>query len=184
MSGGYLPEKMRGQKTEGYIHLADWYATFCSLAGVDPIDEEAAKAKLPPIDSLDVWPLISGQNTTSPRTDLPTSFDTLISGDYKIITGNVQHSAWTGPQFPNTTTTSKQINAIEKCGDECLFNIKDDPYEYENLAKKMPDVLAQMQKKLQKYQATYFNPDRGKTWPGACQTALNKYGGFWGPFLP
>ena len=183
VSGGYLPEKMRGQKTESYIHLADWYATLCGLAGVDPTDEEAAKAKLPPIDSLDVWPLISGQNTTSPRTDIPTSYDTLISGDYKIITGNVAHSTWTGPQFPNSTTTSKQINVSENCGDGCLFNIKEDPYEYENLATKMPDVLAQMQKKLQKYQATYFNPDRGSAWPGACQTALNKYGGFWGPFL-
>ena len=48
----------------------------------------------------------------------------------------------------------------------------------------MPDVLAQMQKKLQKYQETYFNPDRGSAWPGACETAINKYGGFWGPFLP
>ena len=60
VSGGYLPEKMRGQKTDGYIHLTDWYATFCYLAGVDPTDEEAAKAKLPPIDSMNMWPLISG----------------------------------------------------------------------------------------------------------------------------
>ena len=96
--GGYLPEKMRGQKTDGYIHLADWYATLCGLAGVDPTDEKAAKAKLPPIDSLDVWPLISGQNSTSPRTDIPTSHDTLISGDYKIITGDVEYMHyWTGP---------------------------------------------------------------------------------------
>ena len=183
VSGGYLPEKMRGQKTDGYIHLADWYATLCGLAGVDPTDEEAAKAKLPPIDSLDVWPLISGQNTTSPRTDIPTSYDTLISGDYKIITGDVEYGVWTGPQFPNTTTMSKQIHIFAHCGDGCLFNIKEDPYEYENLATKMPDVLAQMQKKLQKYQATYFNPNRGKIWPGACETFFNKYGGFWGPFV-
>ena len=30
VSGGYLPEQMRGKKTEGYIHIADWYATFCA----------------------------------------------------------------------------------------------------------------------------------------------------------
>ena len=34
VSGGYLPEKMCGQKTEGYVHLVDWYATFCAIAGV------------------------------------------------------------------------------------------------------------------------------------------------------
>ena len=33
--------------------------------------------------------------------------------------------------------------------------------EYMNFATKIPDVFAQMEKKLQKYQATYFNPDCG-----------------------
>ena len=36
---------------------------------------------------------------------------------------------------------------------------------------------------LSKYQATHFNPDRGKRWPGECEAALDEYGGFWGPFL-
>ena len=53
-----------------------------------------------------------------------------------------------------------------------------------NLAEKEPDTLKMMQKKLQKYQETYFNPSRGRTWPGACNIAVNTYGGFWGPFLP
>ena len=48
----------------------------------------------------------------------------------------------------------------------------------------MPEVLKSMQQKLAKYQATYFNPNRGNIWPGACDAALNKYNGFWGPFLP
>ena len=26
------------EMTEGYIHIADWYAIFCALAGVDPTD--------------------------------------------------------------------------------------------------------------------------------------------------
>ena len=82
ISGGYLPEKMRGQKSEGYIHIADWYATFCALVGADPTDEEAAKVNLPPIDSLDMWPLISGADSSSPRTDIPASYHTLISGNY------------------------------------------------------------------------------------------------------
>ncbi len=63
-SGGFIPET---QKVNGYMHIADWYSTFCALAGVDPTDESAAKAKLPPIDSLNMWPLISGENLTSPR---------------------------------------------------------------------------------------------------------------------
>ena len=59
-----------------------------------------------------------------------------------------------------------------------------DPEERVNLATKELDTLKMMQQKLAKYQATYFNPKRGKAWPGACTTAVNTYGGFWGPFLP
>ena len=106
VSGGYLPEKMRGQKTTGYIHLADWYATFCAIAGVDPTDERAAKANLPPIDSMNMWPLISGETTESPRKDVPVSIDTLISGEYKILTGTVDQAGWTGPRYPNQTNPS------------------------------------------------------------------------------
>ena len=184
VTGGYLPEKMRGQKTEGYMHIADWYSTFCALAGVDPTDESAAKANLPPIDSLNMWPLISGQTDTSPRTDIPISNVTLISGDYKILTGTVKLAGWTGPQFPNNTDPQRKISAKEDCGDSgCLYNIRQDPGEHVNLAKSMPDVLKQMQKKLKSYQATVFKPDRGSKSSNACDAAMNKYGGFWGPFI-
>ena len=185
VSGGYLPEQMRGKKTEGYIHIADWYATFCALAGVDPTDERAAKANLPPIDSLNMWPLISGQNSTSPRTDIPLSMTALISGDYKVLIGTIKDAGWTGPVYPNETHPDGGIAAVEHCEDSgCLYNIKEDSEERSNLAQKMPNTLKEMTAKLQKYRASHFNPDRGGIWPGACDTALNKYGGFWGPFLP
>ena len=183
---GYLPEQMRGKKTEGYIHIADWYATFCALAGVDPTDERAAKANLPPIDSLNMWPLISGQNSTSPRTDIPISNATLISGDYKILTGDIKLAGWTGPVYPNNTNPQGGVQGVEHCGETgCLYNIRKDPEEYVNLAKSMPDVLNKMKSKLTEYRSTRFEPDRGRPWrPEACNAALNKYGGFWGPFLP
>jgi len=184
VSGGYLPMTMRGKKTEGYIHLADWYGTFCGLAGVDPTDTKAAAANLPPVDSMDMWPLISGQNSTSPRVDIPVSNITLISGDFKILQGIVNLAGWTGPQYPNKTNPNGGIPTNETCGDAgCLYNIKTDPEERNNLASAMPDVVKDMQAKLAKYQASYFNPDRGERWPDACETAINKYGGFWGPFL-
>lgn len=182
-SGGYLPKAMKGQKIDKYIHIADWYATFSALAGVDPTDKRAAKATLPPIDSLNMWPLISGQNDTSPRVDIPISNSTLISGDYKILVGTVEQAGWTGPVYPNTTKPSG-IAAVEKCGTSgCLYNIIDDPEERYNLADKMPDVLKEMQKKLEKYQASRFNPDRGSSSQLACDTALKTYHGFWGPFI-
>ena len=112
VSGGYLPEQMRGQKTEGYIHIADWYSTFCALGGVDPKDERAAKANLPPMDSLNMWPLITGQNSTSHRTDIPLSMTALISGDYKILIDTINDAGWTGPVYPNETHPDGGITAL------------------------------------------------------------------------
>ena len=184
-SGGYLPDDMRGGKTEGYIHIADWYATFCALAGVDPTDTQAAKANLPPIDSLNMWPLISGQNSISPRVDIPISMTTLISGDYKILMGTNSNAGWTGPVFPDNTDPDGGINGRERCGEDrgCLYDIINDPREHHNLASKMPRKLKKMRERLRKYQATHFNPNRGEKSPAACEAALNEYGGFWGPFI-
>ena len=182
-SGGFIPESMRGKKVDGYVHLADWYGTFCSLAGVDPTDQRAAAASLPPVDSLDMWPMLSGQNLTSPRTQVPLDIHALIDGDYKIITGPSAQAGWTGPHYPNSTNPKGGIDAIVQCHDGCLFNIVQDPEERNNLAESMPAKLKEMQGIFEKVNATYFNPNRGKVDPVACETAFNKYGGFWGPFI-
>jgi len=94
VSGGYLPATMRGKKLEGYVTIADWYSTFCGLAGVDPTDEKAKKANLPPVDSINMWEYLSGKTTTPPRDEVPighvtdinhgaTRLNGLIMGDYK-----------------------------------------------------------------------------------------------------
>ena len=31
VNGGFLPDHVRGQTLGGFIHEADWYATFCRL---------------------------------------------------------------------------------------------------------------------------------------------------------
>ena len=184
VSGGFVPVGMRGKKLEEYIALADWYATFCSLAGVDKFDSRAEAAKLPPVDGLDMWPMLSGQNLTSPRTEIPLS-PGLISGDYKILVGNNGQAGWTGPQYPNKTNPRGGIDVKVACGDSgCLFNIKQDPEERHDLAQTEPAILKQLQERLRVWNATAFNPDRGEQWPAACQTAMEKYRGYWGPFLP
>lgn len=70
LSGGAVPDHMRGQIISGYIHMADWYATFSKLAGADPSDDVPG---VPPTDSLDMWPLLSNKTTRSPRTEIPLS---------------------------------------------------------------------------------------------------------------
>lgn len=131
-----------------------------------------------------MWPLVSGETTNSPRNDVHASIHALISGDYKILMGRMAQAGWTGPQYPNQTNPHGGIWSIENCGDTgCLYNIKQDPEERVNLATTMPEVLKEMKAKFVKLNETYFNPNRGKPWPGACESAM-KYGNFWGPFLP
>jgi len=150
----------------GLVTLWDWYATFCGLAGVDPTDARAAAAGLPPIDSLDIWPLISGANATSPHATLvigspsdPTSggegpkallmnvtVQGIIQPPYKLLIGPLIYAVWTGPVHPNGTGPVPDYQAIHHCGDPadttfppgpgCLFDIQKDPGETTDLTHK------------------------------------------------
>lgn len=79
---------------------ASWYATFCGLAGLDPTDHRAAAAgDIPPIDGVDVWPLVSGKTKLSPRAavPLPIGKNCLVLGDYKLITTGTSPDFWQVP---------------------------------------------------------------------------------------
>eukprot|EP00756_Hemistasia_phaeocysticola_P025858 Hpha_TRINITY_DN16029_c0_g1::TRINITY_DN16029_c0_g1_i1::g.119284::m.119284/K01135/ARSB; arylsulfatase B len=199
-AGGFLPEKVRGTKQEGYVCGWDWYATFAGLAGEDPTDHRAAAAGLPPIDGMDMWPLLSGATDESPRTEIELGDSTqggydsgatlvggLISGQYKIILGSESMAGWTGPVFPNTSTTWNPSNSKENCGnttaDGCLFDIIADPTEHNNIAATQPDVFHRLLARVAELQKNVFSPIRGQDDPRACELAMGRYGGFWGPFV-
>ena len=62
MTGGVIPAAMRGTTSMEMLHVADWYATFCYLAGVDAEDpntvrttSDGAKYPMPGVDSLNLW---------------------------------------------------------------------------------------------------------------------------------
>lgn len=207
-SGGFLPKAVRGSVQEGLITGWDWYATFAALAGADPADKKAAAAGLPPHDSFNQWPLLSGQNTTSPRRRLEigsnvggddhgrktgqTTVGGILVPPYKLLVGygegdSINMAGWPGPQSPNGTSVDFKGMKMS-CGTTpdtgCLFNVFKDPEERQNLANDRPDVFRSMLAELLEVNATVFSPNRGTTNPAACETALGKYGGAWGPFLP
>jgi hypothetical protein len=108
VSGGYLPPAVRGTTNNGIVHIADWYATFLGLAKLDPTDKRAAVAvpPVPPIDSIDVWPLVSGATKVSPRAalPLPVGKNCIIQGDWKLITTSTSPDFWQGLTFPNSSS--------------------------------------------------------------------------------
>ena len=207
VSGGFLPPAVQGTKSEGFMHIADWYSTFCALAGVDPTDARAAAAGLPPIDSLDVGPMIWA-GAASPRTEIAigssdnadNAGNTIVQGvidvpsGLKLILGQTDPAFFQGPTYPNKTSTVKPPHLV--CGDPdgtgkdkgpgCLFDIINDPSETTDLAgeKKHAADVTRLRKMITELQKGVYNPDRGSNDPRFCKDGLGKWGGFVGPFVP
>lgn len=112
ISGGLIPQALRGSTNNGMVHIADWYATLAGLAGQDPTDHRAAAAvpPVPPIDSIDMWPFLSGKVAQSPRDILPVGNGCLVVGDYKLILGKSSPDFWQGLKYPNSTSVDDTLH--------------------------------------------------------------------------
>eukprot|EP01065_Artemidia_motanka_P003145 TRINITY_DN1149_c0_g1_i1.p1 TRINITY_DN1149_c0_g1~~TRINITY_DN1149_c0_g1_i1.p1 ORF type:complete len:513 (+),score=194.27 TRINITY_DN1149_c0_g1_i1:77-1615(+) len=209
ISGGFVPRRLRGTQHRGLIHVADWYATFCALAGVpDVTDHAAARAGLPPLDSLDQsGALFGGEH--SPRgevvlsanpngtADAPLYFgdgEAVIAADaagvlWKLVTGT-QLPVPTGPAVPNrcrdqnTTVWGPSNTGVRcTCGAGCLYNLDEDEEEHNDLSAANPAKLAELQAKLRAARGTVYAPYRGDVDEAAC-AANERAGGYWVPWLP
>jgi arylsulfatase B len=138
------------------------YGTLARLAGdVNPVDSRAASAvpPLPPIDSLDVWSLVTGVNNTSPRTVLPVDMQTILVGSHKFILTDpqgphgvfVRTAGWTSPAYPNRTSLLPHRDAstvLLNCSAGCLFDVVDDPEERHELMASEPSLAAELRAQL------------------------------------
>lgn len=206
VTGGFLPLNRRGKLEENLISIADWYSTYAAIAGVDNvIDKKAELAGLPPIDSMNCWPLLKGESNTC-RNEIPIG-DTsaigfnmdgnalvggLIQGKYKLLLGaenkgfHVDQDVTTGVLFPNSTDILIPELHPKVCSRDilkgCLYNIYDDPSEGNNLATLYPDLFNSMLSRIDDIQKTVYSPVRGHKNPIACDKAIER-NYYWGPFL-
>lgn len=198
VSGGYLPSSRFGTVIEGFSGVEDYYSTFCALAGVDPFDKQAEAAGLPPVDSVDIWPLITGQNLTSPHEEIVLGIPTVSSHDsigdpylnvqaviqkdgWKLVVGQTHQNIWTSPHYPNKTTN--WANDAMDCSAGCLYNVFDDPTEHNEVSKSNPAKVSELLARIQFYNSTVFKPNRGNDTGLGCKVQLDKWKGFVGPFL-
>lgn len=126
VSGGYIPSASRSTTHHGVVSIADWYATFASLAGVDPTDERAKAAGLPAIDSRDQWDAIVGTNHSTVRDDaLHLSSAAVLKWPFKLVTGKQPYTAWTSPTYPNCSTVRNVTDGKDGPGfaDFKVFNV-------------------------------------------------------------
>ena len=167
--------------------------TLCALAGVDPHDERAAAAGLPPVDGLNQWDYLSGQRQESPRTRAHLSRQAYLSGRFKLLTGNVDFACWGGPTYPNASAAvspkfgpfGSPCNSTLECGTVgCLFDVEADPEERTDLSAEpaYAATLKAMQSELAAANKKVFSPERGSFSPLACEAAA-RAGGYWAPFI-
>jgi len=179
VSGGRVPVGRRGQVHEGYIHVADWYATFLGMAGVDASDSGE------PDDSLDMWPSIVSAGQTSPRQNIPLVIgvdqrntgvqDAFISGDYKLVRG-----------YNGTLSVPEaDVEIVMTCGVDnataCLFNLAEDPSESNNLIAEKPEVAQEI---IELIEAALESKDVvAESVEYDCVPVMAQlHGGFFGPF--
>jgi hypothetical protein len=75
----------------------DWYPTLCTLVGVPSADTIMLNGTARPIDGVDVWPILVGGRSDSPREYLPTTEHSIIwQGRWKLLT-NASGSGWYPP---------------------------------------------------------------------------------------
>ena len=191
IGGGYVPPARRGVTVDAPVHIADWLATFAGLAGVDPTDARGAASGLPPVDSVDLWPLLMGSNTTSPRQEIPISPDVLVAWPYKLLRGLQDWSGYTGPVYPNASSVAPDAspNTWTFCGGGCLYNLADDNEERTDVAAAHPDIVKALTLRLDLLKSDYYSNNetgtdvcpKGTLFCG-CWAAVNVHGGFLGPY--
>jgi len=192
VAGGFVPPGVRGTLQPEPIHIADWYGTLCALAGVDASDALAAAGGLPPVDSLNVWPLLSGANATSPRVEVPLTAGSIISGRWKLLTGPQGEATWAGLRYPNASSVAAPVDPgpTLHCPAGCLYDVVADPTEHFDVAGAHPDIVATLSARIAELAKGFYSnndtliddcPPGGKM-PCACQAAITTWGGYFGPY--
>ena len=156
-------------------------------------DEKASKYELPEIDGVNVWPLVAGINSTSPRVGFPISSEAYMSGEYKLIVGSkIGDASWQGEMYPNASSVNntQMADIYADCSNGCLFNVAQDMTEHVDIASQNSNIVQQMKQELNNAKQSFFtNNDTGinscpsnVTVECACWMAKYYWKEFFGPY--
>ncbi len=123
---------------------SDYFPTLCQLVGLD-IQEYRR-----PYDGISLWNIMEGEQI---QRKSPIGFQfgkqkSMVDDQYKLV-----HNLGTGrPNSDNGT--------VPTASDE-LYDLKNDPYETENIISLYPDIAGQLDEKLEKWVASCLHSDQG-----------------------
>lgn len=160
----------KARVSHGLIHITDWLPTFFALAGGNPNHVVEG-------EGFNVWDIIDNE-APSQRTDVLYGIygerGALRVNDHKIIVKEKSavfylRNRVKGPNAPTLVWDAELqcsvTNASIGCWPEiepCLFNVRQDPCEMNNLAYYYPDLVQTMLYSLNKYNETAKYRDRKK----------------------
>lgn len=173
----------------GMIHLVDWFATFLSLAGLDPIDTSGPSSS----DGINMWPWLQGAVAASPRNVIV--YDNLIlSGqaatgairvdNYKLLVGSQPLASWFGGAqnnyFSSNTSNPDPDTSATACSlaSPCLFDLSVDPTEHNDLSglASSASIMSQMRNQWNQLSSTYHPPYPPKADTAYCTAAAANNG--------
>jgi len=166
ISGGLLPNEMKGKSLDGLIHISDFYSTFCRIAG--NINPNETNPNAPSnIDSIDMWDYITGKISNSPRNIIVHDHlmytnitqGTIRQGKYKLVVMNESEAGWYGEFSPNQSW-EKEYQYIYACSvdNPCLFDIENDITEHNDISESNPNIVHSMLELFHSYDNEYHPP--------------------------
>ena len=125
------PGKLKaGKVVNEPLHIVDVYPTFVKLAG-------GSLAQPLPLDGKDAWPTIA-EGKPTPHEEIVYGLGAIRRGDWKLIEADVEYYGW-------------------KAEVTHLYNIREDPYEQNNMAETLTDKVEELRARLA-YHATQGRP--------------------------
>ncbi|CAG5124532.1 unnamed protein product [Candidula unifasciata] len=173
------------------IHAVDWFPTLVKALGINYTGTSQ--------DGVNQWEaIISGGKSKRSEFVYNMDYDPLPVqgavairvGDYKMIEGfpgAYQERYEIGAKdqgFAGTYTAELVFEWVaqspynDTLAAQLLFNLKDDPYEENNLYDELPEVVRRLQDRLKEYRKGYVSPN----FPADSQLSNpENYGGSWTP---
>ena len=167
-TGGLLHPSLKGQRLTTPMHVADFWPSFCLMAG--GTDEECFHDRIPGIPDIDGTDVreafLSGIGNQTRKTDIPLSSNGFIesSTNYKYVASSPVHSFckhsrcgyWTGPNWP-TSAAHIPVTPDPGCPvDGCVFDLSVDKEERHDLSASHPALQQRLKAKLAAFVATKF----------------------------
>lgn len=187
MWGSMLKDSVRGTIYKGQVHLADMLPTLMSVA----TGGHWAPGENKKLDGMDVWQAISS-GTESPRNvtllNVIDSSGGIRAGNWSLLY-NCKSDGWYDPTSSSASNAQgyippPQSSKVRVTGDDYyeLYNVGEDPEQYNDVAEDYPEVVAELLTMLNTYisEAVDYNVDSTK-YDAAKEQAAST--GYWGPWL-